>query len=50
MELNRGRWTVPFRSQKLITEALEGAGGGGRPDLVGSLRKRPEGFDTAQTS
>lgn len=50
MKFNRGRWKVAFRSQKLITEVLEGAGSGGRPDLAGSLKSRSEGFDAAQTS
>lgn len=50
MKLNRGRWKVAFRLQKLITEVLEGAGSGGRPDLAESLRNRSEGFDAAQTS
>lgn len=50
MKSNRGRWKVAFRSQKLITGVLEGAGSGGRPDLAGSLRSRSEGFDAAQTS
>lgn len=50
MKFNRGRWKVAFRSQKLITEVLEGAGSGGRPDFAGSLRSRSEDFDAAQTS
>lgn len=50
MKFNRGRWKVAFRSQKLITEVLEGAGSAGRPDLAESPRNRSEGFDAVQTS
>lgn len=52
MKFNRGRWKVAFRSQKLITEVLEGSWewGQSRPDLAESPKNRSEGFDAAQTS